>query len=185
MNQAIKGMKEQPNAHLYVLFLRVCKLLTYKIKPVFVFDGSAPILKRQTIAARLKRREEAASQADGNGFSPLILENNKLILYWYPHVSTTTTIMIVIMIIIILVILDIATKLKRRTLQAHAIKQVAGKKSNIRPIAAPAEQDLFALPPVPELSTTDSSHDDGYYELPIHQMLYTGDIDLDQVLTLV
>lgn len=37
------------NAHLHVLFTRVCKLLYYKIKPVFVFDGSVPELKKQTM----------------------------------------------------------------------------------------------------------------------------------------
>ena len=63
LNQAIKGMKDQPNAHLHVLFLRICKLLMYRIKPIFVFDGSVPILKRQTIAARQKRRENASAEA--------------------------------------------------------------------------------------------------------------------------
>lgn len=66
MNQAIKGMKDQPNAHLHVLFLRLCKLLTYKIKPIFVFDGAAPILKKQTLLARQRRREESYARANGN-----------------------------------------------------------------------------------------------------------------------
>lgn len=65
MNQAIKGMREQPNAHLHVLFLRLCKLLTYKIKPIFVFDGAAPVLKRRTILARQRRREESNTRANG------------------------------------------------------------------------------------------------------------------------
>lgn len=40
------------------LFQRVCKLLHFGIKPIFVFDGSAPSLKKETIAARqeLKRK---------------------------------------------------------------------------------------------------------------------------------
>ena len=63
LNQALKGMKDEPNAHLHVLFLRLCKLLMYKIKPIFVFDGSVPMLKRLTIAARQKRREEASAEA--------------------------------------------------------------------------------------------------------------------------
>lgn len=45
------------NAHVVGFFRRICKLLYYGIKPVFVFDGGAPVLKRQTIAARRKRRE--------------------------------------------------------------------------------------------------------------------------------
>ena len=40
---------EIPNAHLLVLFNRICKLLHYQIKPVFVFDGPAPSLKLQTL----------------------------------------------------------------------------------------------------------------------------------------
>ncbi|KAL3475187.1 hypothetical protein BJX99DRAFT_230148 [Aspergillus californicus] len=45
------------NSHIVGFFRRICKLLYYGIKPVFVFDGGAPILKRQTIAGRKKRRE--------------------------------------------------------------------------------------------------------------------------------
>ncbi|KAL5338411.1 hypothetical protein BJX70DRAFT_366979 [Aspergillus crustosus] len=45
------------NAHIVGFFRRICKLLYFGIKPVFVFDGGAPILKRQTIAGRKKRRE--------------------------------------------------------------------------------------------------------------------------------
>ncbi|EEA21983.1 DNA repair protein rad2 [Talaromyces marneffei ATCC 18224] len=45
------------NAHVVGFFRRICKLLFFGIKPVFVFDGGAPILKRQTIAARKKRRD--------------------------------------------------------------------------------------------------------------------------------
>ena len=45
------------NAHIVGFFRRICKLLYFGIKPVFVFDGGAPILKRQTIASRKQRRE--------------------------------------------------------------------------------------------------------------------------------
>ncbi|KAF4157245.1 hypothetical protein CNMCM6936_001219 [Aspergillus lentulus] len=45
------------NSHIVGFFRRICKLLYFGIKPVFVFDGGAPILKRQTIAGRKKRRE--------------------------------------------------------------------------------------------------------------------------------
>ena len=37
------------NAHVLGFLRRICKLLFYGIKPVFVFDGGAPALKRATI----------------------------------------------------------------------------------------------------------------------------------------
>ena len=45
------------NSHVVGFFRRICKLLFFGIKPVFVFDGGAPALKRQTIGERKKRRE--------------------------------------------------------------------------------------------------------------------------------
>lgn len=45
------------NSHVVGFFRRICKLLFFGIKPVFVFDGGAPLLKRQTIGARKARRE--------------------------------------------------------------------------------------------------------------------------------
>ncbi|KAJ6160628.1 DNA repair protein rad13 [Penicillium chermesinum] len=45
------------NSHVVGFFRRICKLLYYGILPVFVFDGGAPVLKRQTIANRKQRRE--------------------------------------------------------------------------------------------------------------------------------
>ena len=48
-----------PNAHIYIVILRLCKLLYYGIKPVIIFDGDAPALKKIT----LKRRREKADRA--------------------------------------------------------------------------------------------------------------------------
>ncbi|KAN0092111.1 PIN domain-like protein [Hyaloscypha variabilis] len=45
------------NSHVVGFFRRICKLLYFGIKPVFVFDGGAPVLKRQTILGRKQRRE--------------------------------------------------------------------------------------------------------------------------------
>ncbi|KAF2876893.1 DNA-repair protein rad13 [Massariosphaeria phaeospora] len=45
------------NSHIVGFFRRICKLLFFGIKPVFVFDGGAPALKRQTINNRKSRRE--------------------------------------------------------------------------------------------------------------------------------
>ncbi|KAL8950109.1 MAG: hypothetical protein Q9222_003836 [Ikaeria aurantiellina] len=45
------------NSHVVGFFRRICKLLFFGIKPVFVFDGGAPVLKRQTVTSRKRRRE--------------------------------------------------------------------------------------------------------------------------------
>jgi len=56
LHQAMKGFQDRkgsplPNAHLLGIFHRVCKLLYYRIKPVFVFDGGVPVLKKSTIVS--------------------------------------------------------------------------------------------------------------------------------------
>ncbi|KAG8954224.1 DNA repair protein rad2 [Tulasnella sp. 424] len=48
------------NAHLLGFLRRICKLLYYGIKPVFVFDGGAPALKRTTLSERRKKKSGAA-----------------------------------------------------------------------------------------------------------------------------
>ncbi|CAG2161861.1 unnamed protein product [Oppiella nova] len=68
VNQSIKGFRGRngqtvDNAHVLGLFHRVCKLLFYKIKPVFVFDGTTPQLKRNTIAKRAERRLKAVDKS--------------------------------------------------------------------------------------------------------------------------
>lgn len=54
--QIIKGVQESEhstmaNGHLIVMFHRICKLLFYGIKPIFVFDGGVPELKKLTIVS--------------------------------------------------------------------------------------------------------------------------------------
>lgn len=68
MHQVIQGYQDRfgnpkPNAHLIGLFHRICKLLYYKIKPVFVFDGGVPMLKKDTIALRRKQKSMAKNKA--------------------------------------------------------------------------------------------------------------------------
>ncbi|MBW0464154.1 hypothetical protein O181_003869 [Austropuccinia psidii MF-1] len=45
------------NSHIIGFIRRISKLLYYNIKPVFVFDGGIPILKKRTISERKKRRQ--------------------------------------------------------------------------------------------------------------------------------
>ncbi|KAM3836693.1 DNA excision repair protein ERCC-5 [Vipera latastei] len=68
LNQAIKGARDRHgnsihNAHLLTLFRRLCKLLFFRIHPIFVFDGEAPLLKRQTLAKRKQQKETAATDS--------------------------------------------------------------------------------------------------------------------------
>ncbi|XP_055371808.1 uncharacterized protein LOC129605856 [Condylostylus longicornis] len=69
LHQVIKGFQDRKgnalqNAHLLGLFNRLCKLLFYKIKPVFIFDGSVPILKRETIAKRQQGRTKILKEVE-------------------------------------------------------------------------------------------------------------------------
>ncbi|KAF9647971.1 PIN domain-like protein [Thelephora ganbajun] len=48
------------NAHVLGFLRRICKLLFWGIKPVFVFDGGAPVLKRSTLNERRRKKDGAA-----------------------------------------------------------------------------------------------------------------------------
>ncbi|XP_069858741.1 DNA excision repair protein ERCC-5 [Dipodomys merriami] len=68
LNQALKGVRDRhgnsiENAHLLTLFHRLCKLLFFRIRPIFVFDGDAPLLKKQTLAKRRHRKDLAAGDS--------------------------------------------------------------------------------------------------------------------------
>ncbi|XP_046961332.1 DNA excision repair protein ERCC-5 isoform X2 [Vanessa cardui] len=52
------------NAHLMGLFQRLCKLLYFRVKPVFVFDGGFPDLKKETIAKRQDNKSKYNSQSE-------------------------------------------------------------------------------------------------------------------------
>jgi 5'-3' exonuclease len=54
LHQFLKAMRGKdgepiPGAHLQGFFHRIAKLLFYGIRPVFVYDGAAPGLKRATL----------------------------------------------------------------------------------------------------------------------------------------
>ncbi|WOL06745.1 DNA repair protein UVH3 isoform X1 [Canna indica] len=65
--QFMKAMRDDKgemvrNAHLIGFFRRICKLLFLRAKPVFVFDGATPALKRRTVAARRRHRDNARAK---------------------------------------------------------------------------------------------------------------------------
>jgi DNA excision repair protein ERCC-5 len=66
IHQVIQGYQDRqgnsiPNAHLIGLFNRICKLMYFKIKPIFVFDGGVPLLKKNTIVSTLTLYTYASS----------------------------------------------------------------------------------------------------------------------------
>ncbi|KAI3963309.1 hypothetical protein MKW98_022731 [Papaver atlanticum] len=67
MVQFMKAMRDEKgemvrNAHILGFFRRICKLLFLRTKPVFVFDGGTPALKRRTVIARRRQRENAQAK---------------------------------------------------------------------------------------------------------------------------
>ncbi|KAK6512457.1 DNA repair protein rad2 [Arthrobotrys musiformis] len=65
------------NAHVVGFFRRIVKLLFHGIRPVFVFDGGAPLLKRQTIANRKTRRQDRQLDASNTAKKLLSLQMQK------------------------------------------------------------------------------------------------------------
>lgn len=60
--QFLKAVRDEEgnalkNSHVVGFFRRICKLLYFGIRPVFVFDGGVPALKRSTIQQRKERRQ--------------------------------------------------------------------------------------------------------------------------------
>ncbi|CAD0195939.1 unnamed protein product [Chrysodeixis includens] len=69
LHQMVKGYQDAkgaplPNAHLMGLFQRLCKLLYFRIKPIFVFDGAYPELKKETIAKRQDHKAKYNSESE-------------------------------------------------------------------------------------------------------------------------
>nr|XP_026487043.1 DNA repair protein complementing XP-G cells homolog isoform X1 [Vanessa tameamea] len=69
LHQMVKGYQDAKgapvaNAHLMGLFQRLCKLLYFRVKPVFVFDGGFPDLKKETIAKRQDNKTKYNSQSE-------------------------------------------------------------------------------------------------------------------------
>ena len=61
LHQFLKAMRDKEGnplrgAHIVGFFRRICKLMFYGVKPVFVFDGGTPTMKRLAITQRRKRK---------------------------------------------------------------------------------------------------------------------------------
>ncbi|XP_062210269.1 DNA repair protein UVH3 [Phragmites australis] len=67
MVQFMRAMRDDSgemirDAHLLGFLRRICKLLFLRVRPVFVFDGATPLLKRRTLAARRRHRDAAQAK---------------------------------------------------------------------------------------------------------------------------
>lgn len=65
------------NSHIVGFFRRICKLLYFGIKPVFVFDGGVPLLKKQTIRLRKQVRQGSRDNAEKTAKRLLAIEMHK------------------------------------------------------------------------------------------------------------
>lgn len=67
LTQFVKAMRDAEgaqvrNAHLLGVFRRCVKLLFLSVRPVLIFDGATPALKRRTLASRRAQRERHAAK---------------------------------------------------------------------------------------------------------------------------
>ncbi|XP_020092237.1 DNA repair protein UVH3 isoform X2 [Ananas comosus] len=95
MVQFMKAMRDEKgemvrNAHLLGFFRRICKLLFLRTKPVFVFDGATPPLKRRTIASRRRHRDAARAKIRKTAEKLLLTH---VCLLWAPPALTFAVIM--------------------------------------------------------------------------------------------
>ena len=65
--QFIKATRDEDGdvaarAHVAGFFRRIARLLRHGARPVFVFDGATPALKRRTTATRRRARERSAAK---------------------------------------------------------------------------------------------------------------------------
>lgn len=87
MVQFMKAMRDEKgemirNAHLLGFFRRICKLLFLRTKPVFVFDGAAPALKRRTVIARRRQRDNAQAKVRKTA-EKLLLNQVRLVFHYF------------------------------------------------------------------------------------------------------
>jgi len=77
--KAVRDKSGNPlsSSHIVGFFRRICKLLYFGILPVFVFDGGAPVLKRETINKRKERRQGKRDDASKTAQKLLALQIQK------------------------------------------------------------------------------------------------------------
>jgi DNA excision repair protein ERCC-5 len=116
LHQATKGVKNHANGHLLVLYNRICKLMFFKIKPVFVFDGpDVPNLKQRVLVSGLI------------GISPDLIEIKKTTTYFVlkqerqrrRNAASSKA-------------KDLDEKIQKNRLEAYALKNILGQDSILK-----------------------------------------------------
>ncbi|KTW31639.1 hypothetical protein T552_00278 [Pneumocystis carinii B80] len=84
MYQFLKGFRDKEgnfikNGHIIGFFRRICKLLFYGIKPVFVFDGSVSVLKENVIKKRAEKRHKYDENSEKLAEKIFLLQMKKTI----------------------------------------------------------------------------------------------------------
>ena len=86
LHQFLKAMRDSSTgnviqgAHLIGFFRRILKLLFYGIRPIFVFDGNTPELKRHTLQIRRDRKNRVQTDLAKTAQKLLSIEMAKSIL---------------------------------------------------------------------------------------------------------
>ncbi|CAH0557370.1 unnamed protein product [Brassicogethes aeneus] len=138
LHQAIKGFQDAkggslPNAHLLGIYHRVCKLLYFKIKPIFVFDGGVPVLKKQTIERRNQFKQR--NQNDANKIQEQLLNT----ILKHSAIS------------------KVLSDKAKAALESQTTKKISPIKNN------KDERDNMFILPATEFDSTMSSDDDSEY----------------------
>lgn len=92
INMATKGMQRKdgervPNAHLLYLYKRICGMFELKMKPIFIFDGETPSLKKSTNIKRKNIKKQRERERDAKYRS---LQKTKLFLKSIEQDSNST-----------------------------------------------------------------------------------------------
>ncbi len=66
LHQIVRAMRDKKGglvrqAHLKAMLSRLCRLLQHGIRPIFVFDGAAPQIKKIALSLRRSRRQQATA----------------------------------------------------------------------------------------------------------------------------
>jgi len=135
LNQAVRGFRDKqgnavPHAHLLGLYHRICKLLFYRIKPVFVFDGAPPQLKKDTLARRRMRRSKDSKAAK--------IASQKILGNYLQRQA-------------------VSQRLQRQTMAMESVAKVGveGIHQLLRG-SGKREKDLFELPDIPKTENDES-----------------------------